>query len=65
MSNFKNSIIITSLQESFTKVIQKHQSMQLTSKDTEAFLDAILNPTEPNENFKVAAAEYKKTIRCK
>lgn len=54
--------IITSLQESANKVIQQHQRMKLTTKDTEAFIDAILNPPEPNENLRAAVAEYKQVI---
>lgn len=54
--------IITSLQESATKVIQQHQTMKLTQKDTEAFVDAIINPQKPNDNLKAAVLEYKKLI---
>ena len=54
--------IITSLQESANKVIQQHQRIKLTAKDTEAFVDAILNPSEPNENLRSAVAAYNKVI---
>ena len=54
--------IITSLQESASKIIQQHQTMKLSKKDTIAFVDAILNPPQPNENLIAAAKEYKKII---
>ena len=63
MSNFNHNSVIANLQESADKVIQQHQSMQLTSKDTKAFVDDILNPPEPNEILKAAAAEYKKIMK--
>ncbi|MEL6440850.1 MAG: DUF1778 domain-containing protein [Cyanobacteria bacterium J06621_8] len=49
---------IASLQESADRVIQQHQRIKLTAEDTEAFVDAILNPSEPNENLKAAVTEY-------
>ena len=54
--------IITSLQESANKIIQQHQTMKLTKKDTEAFVDAVLNPSEPNEKLSAAVSEYKKIM---
>ncbi|MDJ0535963.1 MAG: DUF1778 domain-containing protein [Xenococcaceae cyanobacterium MO_207.B15] len=54
--------IITSLQESASKIIQQHQTMKLSKKDTEAFVEAILNPSEPNENLIAAVTEYKELI---
>lgn len=54
--------IITSLQESASKIIQQHQTMKLSKKDTIAFVDAVLNPPQPNENLIAAAKEYQKII---
>lgn len=54
--------IITSLQESASKIIEQHQTMKLSKQDTEAFVDAIINPSEPNENLIAAAKEYKKIM---
>ena len=54
--------VITSLEESASKIIQHHQTMKLSKKDTEAFVDAILNPSEPNEELILAAKEYKEMM---
>ncbi|MGK7949532.1 MAG: DUF1778 domain-containing protein [Xenococcaceae cyanobacterium] len=54
--------VISSLQESASKIIQHHETMKLSKKDTEAFVNAIINPSEPNENLIAAAKEYKKII---
>lgn len=50
--------VVASLQDAATKVIKQHQSMQLDREDTEAFVEAILNPPEPKEELKAAFAEY-------
>ena len=54
--------IITSLQESASKIIQQHQTMKLNKKETQAFVEAILNPGEPNENLIAAVKEYKELM---
>ena len=53
---------IASLQDSADRVIQQHQRMKLTAEDTEAFVDALLNPSEPNENLRLAVAEYQQIM---
>jgi uncharacterized protein (DUF1778 family) len=54
--------LITSLQESASRIIQQHQTIKLSQKDTETFVEAILNPAEPNENLIAAAQEYQKIM---
>ncbi|MDJ0593683.1 MAG: DUF1778 domain-containing protein [Pleurocapsa sp. MO_226.B13] len=51
--------MVATLQESAMKIIKKHQSMQLNKEESQAFVEAILNPTEPNEALKLAAIEHK------
>lgn len=51
--------VIASVQEAAMKVIHQHQSLQLNQEDSVAFVEAILNPPEPNSALKEAAAEYK------
>jgi uncharacterized protein (DUF1778 family) len=55
--------VIASLQDAATKVIKQHQSMQLDREDIEAFVEAILNPPEPNPELKAAFIEYQKTFQ--
>lgn len=54
--------VISSLQESASKIIQHHETMKLSKKDTEAFVNAVINASEPNENLIAAAKEYKNII---
>jgi uncharacterized protein (DUF1778 family) len=37
------------------RVIEKHQALLLSLADSEAFVEALLNPPEPNEALKSAA----------
>ncbi|MEG3899593.1 MULTISPECIES: type II toxin -antitoxin system TacA 1-like antitoxin [unclassified Microcoleus] len=42
------------------KFIEQHQRQKLNLEDSEAFVNALLNPTQPNQALKAAALRYKK-----
>ncbi|MDV3001989.1 MAG: hypothetical protein N5P05_003595 [Chroococcopsis gigantea SAG 12.99] len=52
--------VIASIQEAAYVVIKEHQALHLGVEDSEAFVEALLNPPEPNEALKSAALRYKK-----
>lgn len=54
--------VIASVQKAACKVIDQHQKLQLNLEDSEAFINALLNPPEPNEALKAAAQRYKQTM---
>jgi uncharacterized protein (DUF1778 family) len=54
--------VIASVQTAACKVIEQHQTLRLSIKDSEAFVEAILNPPKPNAALKAAALRYKKEI---
>jgi uncharacterized protein (DUF1778 family) len=54
--------VISSVQAAAYKVIEQHQTLKLSLEDGEAFVNAVLNPPQPNEALKSAALRYKKTI---
>jgi uncharacterized protein (DUF1778 family) len=54
--------VISSVQAAACKVIEQHQTLKLNLEDSEAFVDAILNPIEPNEAMKALALRYKQEI---
>jgi uncharacterized protein (DUF1778 family) len=54
--------VISSVQAAAYKVIEQHQTLKLGLEDSEAFVNAVLNPPQPNEILKSAALRYKKTI---
>ena len=54
--------VIASVQAAACKVIEQHQTLKLSLEDSEAFVDAVLNPTEPNEAMKALVLRYKQEI---
>ena len=54
--------IISSLQMVANKIIQEHAIMDLTGKDREIFMNALLNPKIPAGRLKKAIDEYKKAV---
>jgi uncharacterized protein (DUF1778 family) len=54
--------VISSVQAAAYKVIEQHQTLKLSLEDSEAFVNAVLNPPQPNEALKSAALRYKKTL---
>ena len=54
--------VVASVQAAACKVIENHQILKLSFEDSEAFVDAILNPSKPNDALKLAALRYKQTI---
>lgn len=54
--------VVSSIQAEAQRVIQQHQTLQLSAEDSEAFIDAVLNPHQPNEQLKSAARRYKQVM---
>jgi uncharacterized protein (DUF1778 family) len=44
---------------------QVHNFIKLTKRDSEVFVDALLNPPELNKNLKAAAKKYFKLVSSK
>ncbi|MCW9679823.1 DUF1778 domain-containing protein [Dolichospermum planctonicum UHCC 0167] len=54
--------VISSVQAEALRVIERHQTLKLSMSDAESFVDAILNPPQPNNAIKAAAIRYKQVI---
>jgi uncharacterized protein (DUF1778 family) len=54
--------VVESVQKAAYKVIEQHQTLKLSIEDSEAFVEAILNPPKPNEALKLAALAYQQII---
>jgi uncharacterized protein (DUF1778 family) len=54
-----SDFIISKAYEAATTVVQSYDAWTLNRRDSKAFIDALLNPPEPNEALKAAAARYK------
>lgn len=54
--------VVTTVQAAAYKVIEQHQTLKLSVEDSEAFVNAILNPPKPNNALKSAALRSKQTM---
>ena len=54
--------VIASVQSEALRVIERHQTLKLSMGDAEAFVDALLNPPQPNDALKAAAIRHKQVI---
>ncbi len=50
--------VISSLHDTALRVLESHNIIKLTGRDSEIFANALLNPPEPNKNLKAAAKRY-------
>jgi uncharacterized protein (DUF1778 family) len=48
--------------EAAVKTIQQHNSWVLDERDRDIFVQALLNPPEPNARMKAAAKRYKERV---
>jgi uncharacterized protein (DUF1778 family) len=54
--------IVASVRAAAYKTIEHHQTLKLSIEDSEAFVDALLHPPQPNEALQSAALKYKQTM---
>lgn len=54
--------VIASVQAAACEVIEQHQTLKLSVEDSKAFVDALLNPPNPNAALKAAASRYKEIM---
>ena len=45
------------------EVIREHTVIELSVRDTQAFMEALLNPPAPGERLRAAADRYKREVR--
>jgi uncharacterized protein (DUF1778 family) len=54
--------VVSCVQAEACRVIAQHQTLKLSLDDSEAFVDALLNPPPPNDALKAAALRYKQVM---
>ena len=54
---------IANIPTSAYQAIDRHQSLKLNLEDSETFLQAILNPREPNARLKAASLRHQQILR--
>ncbi len=57
-----SEFVVSSLHNAASQVIQAHEIIRLAEQDRETFVNALLNPPEPNKNLKAAAKRYSQLI---
>ncbi|NER97724.1 MAG: DUF1778 domain-containing protein [Symploca sp. SIO1B1] len=57
-----SDFVIASVQAAACKVIKQHQILKLSVEDSEIFVDALLNPSKPNDALKAAAQRYQQIM---
>ena len=50
--------LVEKIQAAARETVRAHETMTLTLRDSEFFVNALLNPPEPNEALRAAAADY-------
>ena len=55
--------LVTSAQAAARQVIHEREILQLTSRERELFVNAILNPPEPNEKLRNAMQRFNETFK--
>lgn len=55
--------IIQSAQVKANEIVEEHNQILASKKDQELFFDAIMNPSEPNEELKNALLAYKNALK--
>jgi uncharacterized protein (DUF1778 family) len=53
---------VTNLQEAAVATIRDFETLSLRDEERELFVHALLNPLEPNDAAKAAAARYKEQM---
>lgn len=54
-----SDFVIQSADAAAVTTIREHETWTLTNKDRDLFVNALLNPPEPNKRMRAAAARYK------
>jgi uncharacterized protein (DUF1778 family) len=52
---------ITSMQQAAARAIQEHSRIELSERSQQAFLDAVMNPPQPNKALRDAARAHART----
>lgn len=54
--------VLSSVQEAAKRTIEEHQRLELSLRDSQAFVEALLNPPAPNDRLRETVARYRRTM---
>ncbi len=57
-----SEFLLRSAEVAANEVIREHQIIKLTTEDSHAFVNALLNPPEPNSKLRSAFENYKREV---
>jgi uncharacterized protein (DUF1778 family) len=57
-----SSFILSSALASADRTIREHETMRLTQRDAEVFLDAIVDPPKPTAKLREALADHRRRV---
>lgn len=57
-----SEFVLRSAEEAANKVISERQIIRFTTEDSYAFVDALLNPPQPNDALRSALESYKREV---
>lgn len=57
-----SEFVLRSAEEAANKVISERQIIKFTTEDSHAFVDALLNPPQPNSALRSAFESYKREV---
>jgi uncharacterized protein (DUF1778 family) len=53
--------VLTSVQDAARRAIEEHQQLELSVRDSEAFVEALLNPRPVNDRLRDTVRRYRET----
>ena len=54
--------VLSSVQDAARRAIEEHQRLELSVRDSQAFVEALLNPPPPNDRLRETVARYRRTM---
>ncbi len=56
--------VLTSVQDAARRAIEAHQQLELSVRDSEAFVDALLTPKPVNDRLRETVRRYRDGVAC-
>ena len=57
-----SDFVVSTLDEAAKRTIQEHETWTLSARDSEAFMNAMLNPAPPSSRLRAAIRRYKARV---
>lgn len=57
-----SDFVVVTVQEKAKRIIQEHEAVVASQKDSEIFFNAVINADEPNSSLVAAAKKYKELL---